>query len=324
LLTSAQNVGIESGKDGKMKPAAKKFVGVFAFIATPTKDDGEAIDEACLRHAIDYQIASGVDGITVFGSTGGVGSFSEAERRSVIEAATRHINGRVPLLAGTGAITTAEAVRLSKYSEEVGADGVLIVPINYWRGTEDEIYEHYRAIARAVKIPVGIYNNPGTTAVDLKPALIARIAEIDNVGFVKESSGDMSRISAIRQLTNGQIAVLNGNDACTPEAIAAGADGWFAGSANFMPRQCVELFRIGHDQKNIEAMRAYFQPMFPLCDYMAVKGYIRVAHTACDLLGRSVGPPRRPLRMLNSADRAHLHSLLEKAGLVATPAAANG
>ncbi len=299
-----------------MKPAAQKFVGVFAFIATPTKDDGEAVDEACLLNSIDYQISCGVAGITVFGSTGGIGSFSEAERRSVIAASVRHIHGRVPFLPGTGAPTTAEAIRLSKYAEDIGADGVLVVPINYWRGTEDELYEHYRAIARSVKIPVGIYNNPGTTGVDLKPALIARIAEIENVGFVKESSGDMSRISAIRQLTNRQIAVLNGNDACTPEAIAAGVDGWFAGSANIMPRQCVELFRIGHDQKDISAMREYFQPMFPICDYMGVKGYIRVAHTACDLLGRPVGPPRQPLRMLNPADRAHLKRLLEAAGLL--------
>jgi 4-hydroxy-tetrahydrodipicolinate synthase len=305
-------------KGKKMKSASQKFVGVFSFIATPTKDDGETVDEACLARTIDYQIASGINGITVFGSTGGMGSFSEAERRAVIAAAVRHIDGRVPLLAGTGAMTTAEAVRLSKHSEDVGADGVLVVPINYWRGTEDEIYEHYRAIARSVKIPVGIYNNPGTTAVDIKPALVARIAEIDNVGFVKESSGDMSRISAIRQLTNRQIAVLNGNDACTPEAIAAGVDGWAAGTSNIMPRQCVELFRIGHRQKNIEAMREYFQAMFPICDYMGVRGYIRVAHTACDLLGRSVGPPRRPLRMLDAADRAYLRSLLEKAGLLET------
>jgi 4-hydroxy-tetrahydrodipicolinate synthase len=306
-----------------MKPIAQKFVGVFAFIATPTKDDGEAIDEACLARTIDHQISCGIAGITVFGSTGGIGSFSEEERRSVIAASVRHINGRAPFLPGTGAPTTAEAIRLSKYAEDAGADGVLIVPINYWRSTEDDLYENYRAIARSVKIPIGIYNNPGTTGVDLKPALIARIAEIDNVGFVKESSGDMSRITAIRQLTKRQIAVLNGNDACTPEAISAGVDGWFAGSANIMPRKCVELFRIGHNENNIEAMREYFQPMFPICDYMGIKGYIRVAHTACDLLGRSVGQPRQPLRMLNSSDRAHLKVLLENAGLMETRMAAS-
>ena len=299
-----------------MKAAAKNFRGVFSFIVTPTKDDGEVIDEVRLRESIDYQISNGVQGITVFGSTGGMGSFSEAERRHVIELAAKHIDGRVRFLPGTGSITTAEAIRLSQFAEGVGADGVLVVPINYWKPTDNELYGHYEAIAQAVKIPVGIYNNPGTTGVDIKPALVARIAKIDNVGFIKESSGDMSRISAIRQLTEYQISVLNGNDACTPEAVAAGVEGWFAGSGNFMPDKCLEVFRLGYEKKDIDAMRAYFQAMFPLCDYMAVKGYIRVAHTACELLGRPMGPPRRPLRMLEPVDRAVLTGLLEKAGLM--------
>jgi 4-hydroxy-tetrahydrodipicolinate synthase len=299
-----------------MKAAAKNFRGVFSFIVTPTKDDGEAIDEVRLRESIDYQISNGVQGITVFGSTGGMGSFSEAERRHVIEVAAKHIDGRVRFLPGTGSITTAEAIRLSQFAEGVGADGVLVVPINYWKPTDNELYGHYEAIAQGVKIPVGIYNNPGTTGVDIKPALVARIAKIDNVGFIKESSGDMSRISAIRQLTGYQISVLNGNDACTPEAVAAGVEGWFAGSGNFMPDKCLEVFRLGYEKKDIDAMRAYFQAMFPLCDYMAVKGYIRVAHTACELLGRPMGPPRRPLRMLEPVDRAVLTGLLEKAGLM--------
>jgi 4-hydroxy-tetrahydrodipicolinate synthase len=298
-----------------MKAAAEKFIRVFSFIATPTTDNGDTVDIEKLRQSIDFQIANGVEGITVFGSTGGIGSFSEDERREVIEAASKHIAGRVRFLAGTGSANTAEAIRLSKFAEDTGADGVLVVPINYWKSTENELYAHYEDIARSVKIPVGIYNNPGTTGVDMKPALIARIATIDNVGFVKESSGDMSRITAIKQLTKGAISVLNGNDACTPEAIAAGVDGWFAGSANFMPRQCVELFEIGHEEKDLDGMRQFFQPMFPLCDYMGVRGYIRVAHTACDLLGRSVGPPRRPIRMLEPADRATLKTLLELAGL---------
>jgi 4-hydroxy-tetrahydrodipicolinate synthase len=306
-----------------MKAAANGFKGVFAFIATPTKDDGDMVDEATLRKSIDVQIANGVDGITVFGSTGGIGSFSESERRTVIEVAAKHINGRVRFLPGTGAISTAEAVRLSKHAADMGADGVLVVPITYWRLTEEELYEHYEAIAHAIKIPLGIYNNPGTTGVDIKPALVAKIAAIDNVGFIKESSGDMSRVSAIRQLTGHQISVMNGNDACTPEAIAAGAEGWFAGSCNIMPKQCVELFRLGYKEKNMVAMREYFQPMFPICDFMASRGYIRVAHAACELLGRPVGPPRRPIRPLSAADRAYLKTLLENANLLEERKAVN-
>ena len=161
-------------------------------MVTPTKQDGDAIDEDALRRFLDFQIQSGVAGITVFGSTGGIGSFAEDERRQVIETAAKHINGRVSLVAGTGSIQTAESVRLSKFAADVGADGILVVPITYWPLTDNELYGHFEAITHAVSIPVGIYNNPWTTGVDMKPALIARIAEIDNIAFVKESSGDMN------------------------------------------------------------------------------------------------------------------------------------
>ena len=297
-----------------MKSIAEKFQGVFAFIVTPTRDDGDAIDLDALKRFIDDQIAAGVAGITVFGSTGGIGSFTEEERRQVIETAARHIDGRVPLVAGTGAMQTAEAIRLSRFAEDVGADAALVVPINYWRPTPDEIYGHFEAIASAVTLPVGIYNNPGTTAVDLSPALIARIAEIDNVAMVKESSGDMARISAIAALTKGSLSILNGNDATTPAAIAAGVHGWFAGSCSIMPAHCVELFRIGAVEKDMDKLRSYFAPMYPICEFMGRKGYIRVAHTACEIQGHPMGPPRRPIRGLGSEDRAHLEMLLERLG----------
>jgi 4-hydroxy-tetrahydrodipicolinate synthase len=298
-----------------MKAAAKKFQGVFAFVLTPTRDDGNTVDLDALRRFIDFQIESGVAGITVFGSTGGIGSYSEEERMAVIEAAAKHVNGRVPLVAGTGSPQTPESIRLSKFSQDVGADAVLIVPITYWPLTDDELFGHFEKIAAAVKIPVGIYNNPGTTGVDIKPPVIARIAEIDNVGFVKESSGDMTRISAISCLSKGSISILNGWDACTPAAIAAGVNGWFAGSCSIMPKQCVELFDLGAKKKDLAAMQAYFEPMFPISDFMGARGYIRVAHSACELLGHPMGPPRRPLRQLGPADTEHLAGLLKNVGL---------
>jgi 4-hydroxy-tetrahydrodipicolinate synthase len=303
-----------------MKKAAQKFKGVYAFVLTPTKDDGGSIDEDGLCRFIDLQIESGVDGITVFGSTGGIGSFSEDERKRVIEVAAKHINGRVGLVAGVGSIQTPESIRLAEFAEDAGADGALVVPITYWPLTDNEIYGHFEAIAKSVSIPVGIYNNPGTTGVDIKPALIARIADIDNVGFVKESSGDMSRITAIRQHTGGSISILNGWDASTPQAIAAGVDGWFAGSCSIMPAQCVELFNLGYRQRDMDRMRAYFEPMYPICEFMGAKGYIRVAHSACEILRHPMGPPRRPLRMLEVADRVHLEGLLAKLTAASSPA----
>lgn len=284
-------------------------------MVTPTRDDGETIDLSALRRFIDFQIESGVDSITVFGSTGGVGSFSETERQQVIQTAAKHINGRVPLIAGTGAIQTAESVRLSKFAAEVGADAVLVVPITYWPLNDDELYGHFETIAGAVDIPVGIYNNPGTTGVDIKPAVIGRIAEIDNIAFVKESSGDVTRVTAIAEATKGSISIMNGNDAGTPAAIAAGVHGWFAGSCSIMPKLCVDLFPIGYRDRNMDALRQAFVPMYPICQFMGVKGYIRVAHAACEILGHSMGQPRRPIRGLNAADRKILQSLLANAGL---------
>jgi 4-hydroxy-tetrahydrodipicolinate synthase len=304
-----------------MKSAALKFQGVSAFIVTPTSDDGEKLDLAALKRFIDFQIESGVDGITLFGSTGSIGSFSEQERQEVIKTAVTHINGRVTLTAGTGSIQTPEAIRLSKFAADVGADGVLIVPITYWPLGEDELYGHYEAIAKSIKIPVGIYNNPGTTGIDMKPALIGRIAEIDNVAFVKESSGDVTRITAIAEKTRGSISILNGNDAGIPGAIAAGVHGWFAGSCSIMPKLCTDLFRLGYKEKNMDKLRQAFVKMYPICEFMGIKGYIRVAHTACDILGRSMGSPRMPIRPLSGPDRRNLEMLLADAGLIAKAAA---
>jgi 4-hydroxy-tetrahydrodipicolinate synthase len=305
-----------------MKSAAKKFQGVSAFLVTPTKDDGEALDLVALKRFIDFQIESGVDGITVFGSTGGIGSFSEQERQQVIETAARHINGRVVLTAGTGSIQTAEAIRLSKFAADAGADGVLVVPISYWPLTEDELYGHFESIAKAVDLPVGIYNNPGTTGIDMKPALIARIAEIDNVGFVKESSGDVTRITAIAQKTKGSISILNGNDAGTPAAIAAGVHGWFAGSCSIMPKLCTNLFALRKADNSMEKLRHAFADMYPICEFMGIKGYIRVAYAACDILGHSMGSPRKPIRNLDMADQQTLGRLLAAAGVTASEIAA--
>jgi 4-hydroxy-tetrahydrodipicolinate synthase len=305
-----------------MKSAAKKFQGVSAFLVTPTKDDGEALDLVALKRFIDFQIESGVDGITVFGSTGGIGSFSEQERQQVIETAARHINGRVVLTAGTGSIQTAEAIRLSKFAADAGADGVLVVPISYWPLTEDELYGHFESIAKAVDLPVGIYNNPGTTGIDMKPALIARIAEIDNVGFVKDSSGDVTRITAIAQKTKGSISILNGNDAGTPAAIAAGVHGWFAGSCSIMPKLCTNLFALRKADNSMEKLRHAFADMYPICEFMGIKGYIRVAYAACDILGHSMGSPRKPIRNLDMADQQTLGRLLAAAGVTASEIAA--
>ena len=231
--------------------AKKRLRGVFSFTATPTRDDGATIDLDRMRPHLDWQIENGVHGIAVLGSTGSNGSFTETEREKIIKAASKHINGRVPVMAGTGSITTDEAVRMSKYAEDVGADAVIVVPITYWPLTDNEVYEHFSRIAEAIKIPVVIYNNPGTTGVDIKPPLLARLAEIDNIQGVKESSGDLSRITQIRMLTKGKMTVFHGWEPITLQGFCAGAEGWCPGLPNILPRECVQLFDLCVEKKDL-------------------------------------------------------------------------
>jgi 4-hydroxy-tetrahydrodipicolinate synthase len=290
------------------------FRGVFSFSVTPTTDDGDRIDEKKFREFLDYQIEQGVHGIAVFGSTGANGSFSEDEKKATMKMAVGHVKGRVPLIFGTGAITTAEAVRQAQHAQEVGADGVLVVPITYWPLTENEVYEHYAAIARAIRIPITVYNNPWTTGVDIKPPLLVRLAEIDNIRYVKESTGDLTRVSHIRRLTKGKMTVFAGWESTTLQSFMAGSEGWFSGMTNLVPRECVQFFDLAVDKADAVAARELFDRIFPLCDFMCAKSHVRVAHTALELLGRPMGPPRKPLRMLEAADRAELEKLLREFG----------
>jgi 4-hydroxy-tetrahydrodipicolinate synthase len=290
--------------------AGKKFRGVYGFPVTPTKDDGETLDETRLREHLDFLLERGVKGVAVLGSTGAIGSFSEAERQRITDVAVKHIDGRVPVIVGTGAVTTAEAVRLSRYAQAAGADGVLVVPHTYWPLTEPEVYEHYTAVAGAITLPVVIYNNPWTTGTDIKPPLLARLAEIENIRYVKESSGDVTRVTSIIQLTKGSMTVFNGWEPSAFENFMAGAEGWFAGMTNVIPRQCVELFDLAVEKKDVVGARELFRRIFPLCQYVAEKSHVRVAHTALDLMNRPVGPPRRPLRMLTGEDRNRLERIL--------------
>ena len=296
--------------------AKKKLRGVFSFTATPTRDDGATIDFDRMRPHLDWQIENGVHGIAILGSTGSNGSFTEKEREELIKVGTKHINGRVPVMAGTGSLTTDEAVRMSRFAEDVGADAVIVVPITYWPLTDNEVYEHYSRIAKAIKIPVVIYNNPGTTGVDIKPPLLARLAEIDNIQGVKESSGDLSRITQIRHLTKGKMTVFHGWEPITLQGFCAGAEGWCPGLPNILPRECVQLFDLCVEKKDLRGAQELFDRMYPICKLMGDTGYIRVVHSALQLMGRSVGEPRRPIRQLEAEQKAQLVTILQNLGVL--------
>ncbi len=297
--------------------ANKEFQGFYGFVATPTRRDGEEIDEGKLRELIDWVLDEGVHGITVLGSTGANGVFTDEERRRIIKCAVGHVRGRVPVIAGVGSMTTTQTADLARAAHEYGADGILVVPINYWPITEDEVFLHYTTVAAATSLPLVIYNNPWTTSVDIRPAMVARLAaETDTIRYIKESTSDLTRVRQIIRLTGGRVTVFCGWESLALESLAAGALGWFGGMTNIMPRQCAELFRLMVETKDLPAAQALWERMFPLCLFMCDKSHVRVAHTALELMGRPIGAPRRPIRMLGEGDREKLAVLMRAAGLI--------
>jgi len=296
----------------------KTITGVVSFLLTPTTADG-SIDGARLCSLADEQIAAGVDGLTLFGSTGAIGSFAEDERRMAAEVLVRHVAGRVPVMVGTGAITTAEAVRLSQHAEQVGADAVLVVPITYWLLNDEELLTHYRAIAGAVRLPLMLYNNPRLSGVDIQPHVVAQLVETPNIFGIKEASPDLLRVSILAQMLPGRLRIFAGRDAAAFEMLMIGAEGWTSGLANITPRHCVELFRLVR-AGDIDAARALWYRLAPIATFTRDKGLVRASHTAFEIMGRPVGKPRPPIGMLSREDAKKLETLMTELGdVTATP-----
>ncbi|MEH2513365.1 4-hydroxy-tetrahydrodipicolinate synthase [Nitrobacteraceae bacterium AZCC 1564] len=283
---------------------------VFTFLPTPTKDGGETIDERRLLEEVDFQISNGVHGVCIFGSTGGNGSFSDDEMKKTTQAVAKHAAGRISVIVGTGARTTSACISLSRHAQDVGCDGVMILPVSYWPLTESEVLTHYERVATSISLPICVYNNPWTTGVDMKPDFLARLAEFDNVNCIKESTGDLSRISAIRRLVGDDVALIAGWESTSLQAFMAGASGWAPVCTNFVPQLAMQFFEAATHKRDAVLSRDLWDQLFPLCEFICAKSHIRVAHSGLEIVGRSVGSPRAPMKGLNSDDQARLSAIL--------------
>ncbi len=215
------------------------FQGAFTALITPFRD-GE-VDQKALRELVEWQIQSGIDGLVPCGSTGESATLSHSEHEQVIGIVVEQARRRVPVIAGTGSNSTAEAIRLTAAARTAGADGALLISPYYNKPTQEGIYRHYNAIAQSVDLPLIIYNIPGRTGSNVAPETFARLAEIKNIAGVKEASGSMDQASDIRRLCGDRLVILSGDDALTLPLMALGARGVIAVVANVMPRQTHEL-----------------------------------------------------------------------------------
>ena len=196
---------------------AKEFRGSYTVSVTPFTEDGSGIDFGALKNFLDWQIEVGVPGIIALGSTGEFLAVSDEERRQLVETYVNHIDGRMPVIIGTMNAHTPNAVRHSRQAEDLGADGVMIIPPYYYTPTDDEIFRYYEAIDAAISIPIMLYNNPVTSNVDMSAKLQAKLClELESVQYVKESSMHLSRVPEVIEASGGRMKVYAGSGWSTP------------------------------------------------------------------------------------------------------------
>ena len=220
------------------------FQGVFTAIVTPFTTD-ENIDEPTLKNLIDFNLANGVTGIVPCGTTGESPTLNHEEHDRVVRLTVEHVNGRAPVIAGTGSNSTREAISLSRHAQEAGASGLLLVTPYYNKPTQEGMYRHFRAIADSVSIPCILYNIKGRTGVNLETDTLIRLMnDCSNIAGVKEASGDLNQMREVIARRREGFRVLSGDDNLTVSLIKAGGDGVISVASNFIPAQMTRLVKL--------------------------------------------------------------------------------
>ncbi|MBS9760179.1 dihydrodipicolinate synthase family protein [Pseudomonas mosselii] len=288
-----------------------QFHGIIGYTITPFSADGEQLDLPALGQSIDRLIAGGSHAIAPLGSTGEGAYLSDSEWQQVAQYSLERIAKRVPSIVSVSDLTTAGAVRRARFAQQHGADAVMVLPAAYWKLSEAEILQHYRAIGAAIDIPIMLYNNPATSGTDMPVELILRIVrEVDNVTMVKESTGDIQRMHKLHLLGEGQVPFYNGCNPLALEAFVAGATGWCTAAANLIPELNLRLYQ-AVQAGELEQAKALFYRQLPLLDFILKGGLPATIKAGLEMTGLPVGEPRRPVFGLDAQGRGQLKALLD-------------
>ncbi|MED5621255.1 4-hydroxy-tetrahydrodipicolinate synthase [Ideonella sp. BN130291] len=290
------------------------IVGSIVALVTPMHEDG-SVDYDALRRLIDWHIAEGTDCIGVVGTTGESPTVSVAEHQEVIRVAVEHAKGRVPIMAGAGANSTAEAIELSKFARSVGADCTLQVVPYYNKPTQEGIYRHFKAIAEAVDIPVILYNVPGRTVADMLPETTLRLAQVPGIVGIKEASGNIDRAAwLIRQAPQG-FSIYSGDDPTAVALMLLGGHGNVSVTANVAPRAMHGLCMAAVAGDAKKAVELHMQ-LLPLHKQLFVEPNPIPVKWALARMGRIGGALRLPLTPLSDAHHAALEQALRDGGVL--------
>lgn len=286
------------------------FKGIIAYPITPF-DENEKIDISLFKYLVERLVVSGSHGIAPLGSTGVMPYLSDEEKEAITEATIDQVKGRVPTLVGVSNLTTEKTIHHAQFAEKAGADAVMIIPMSYWKLTDDEIVAHYDAVARKISIPIMAYNNPATSGVDMSPTLLKRLLEIPNITMIKESSGDIQRMHYLRRELGEEVAFYNGSNPLALGAFCAGARGWCTAAPNLIPDLNIGLYE-AIVEGDLEKAKELFYQQFDLLKFIVNKGLPRAVKAGLNILGEEGGNLRSPLKPLHEKETEELKNIIKK------------
>ena len=290
------------------------FHGSMVAIITPFDAQGQ-FDEQSYRQLIEFQIENGTDVIVPCGTTGESATLSYEEHDRVVKTCIDQVNKRVPVIAGTGSNSTAEAIKISQHAKELGADGLLLVSPYYNKPSQEGLYQHYKALAEGVALPQVLYNVPGRTGMNMTAATTIRLAEFANIVAIKEASGDITQASEIIANAGDKIDVLSGDDFLTLPLMACGAKGVISVTANIMPKQVKAMVTAIQQGRWDDARKLHLQ-LLEAHQAMFIESNPVPVKTSAALMGKCRADVRLPLVPMQTATLEKLKSVLQKHGLI--------
>lgn len=289
------------------------FKGSIVAIVTPFKNG--AVDSEKLRELVEFQIEGGTDAIVPCGTTGEASTLDYDEHMLVIKSVVEQVNKRVPVIAGTGSNSTAEAIELTQLAKDAGVDGCLLVTPYYNKPTQEGLYLHYKAVAEGVAIPQILYNVPGRTGVNLLPETVARLALIKNIVAIKEATGSLQQASEVLALCGDQIDVLSGDDFITFPMMACGAKGVISVLANIMPKAVGDLTDAFYAGDLEKARKLHLQTL-KISNAMFIESNPVPVKTALGLMGKCSDEVRLPLAPMSAANKEKLAAIMKEYKLI--------
>jgi len=290
------------------------FHGSMVALVTPMNEDG-SLDVPALRRLIDFHVENGTDAIVAVGTTGESPTLDMEEHCEVIRLTVEQARGRVPVIAGTGANSTTEAIELTRCAQKAGADACLLVTPYYNKPTQEGLYLHHKAVAEAVPVPQILYNVPGRTACDMLPETVERLSAISNIVGIKEATGNLDRVKEIRRRCGDKIDVYSGDDATALDAILLGAKGDISVTANVAPRLMHEMCKLAREGREKEA-RAINERLMGLHKDLFVEANPIPVKWALKEMGLVKGGIRLPLTPLSAKHHETVRAAMRTAGVI--------